>query len=351
MTDAWAFGFVCTGQSLSATTIDQNGSLALADVDQLWSRGVPTAGSARLNYCGDPSEWERVTAEDFLPGIGIALPDGLSNRHAVFLASTPSGTVAIPALVLMRAMFQPATRLLAQALKPQGIDAISYVDHSTSPPKVVIDNRPYSNFVRRVSSGWRKERPLEWLQLSRSARAATSSAQLYARSGAIDLVPPKGLAKFVFQGVMRGPVLLVSRASLTSIGVQAADSLTGLDETFDFHGAIKMWTEPQVSLARISFPAYPERKLEVSDAEWEDIAPMLDDRKLGRPLLHSKRVLLNAILYKLAHGVSWSALPYDDKVSQSSAKAFRRWTLTDRLPQVLGYLMRHRALHDSLIPA
>lgn len=56
--------------------------------------------------------------------------------------------------------------------------------------------------------------------------------------------------------------------------------------------------------------AYPS---DLSDPEWEQIEPLLPQRRdaRGAKIKHSRRELLNAILYVTRNGGSWEALPDD----------------------------------------
>ena len=50
---------------------------------------------------------------------------------------------------------------------------------------------------------------------------------------------------------------------------------------------------------------------DLKDAEWALLEPLLPAKRRGRPLKHSQRELLNAILYVVRTGGSWAMLPRD----------------------------------------
>jgi transposase len=52
---------------------------------------------------------------------------------------------------------------------------------------------------------------------------------------------------------------------------------------------------------------------DLTDQQWEQIEPLLPKRRdpRGRQATHSRRELLNAILYLTRNGCSWEALPHD----------------------------------------
>lgn len=70
---------------------------------------------------------------------------------------------------------------------------------------------------------------------------------------------------------------------------------------------------------------YPD---DLSDEEWLIIEPILVNKKTkrGRKPKHSKRELLNAILYVLRTGCQWRHLPHDFPPWKSVYTQFLRWS-------------------------
>ena len=50
---------------------------------------------------------------------------------------------------------------------------------------------------------------------------------------------------------------------------------------------------------------------DLTDAQWELIAPMVPVPSAGRPPIHSRRRIVDAILYVNRTGCSWRQLPHD----------------------------------------
>jgi transposase len=74
----------------------------------------------------------------------------------------------------------------------------------------------------------------------------------------------------------------------------------------------------------------PERRYpsDLTDQQWELIEPLLPDSPAGpagRPVEHSKREIVNAILYINRAGCSWRMLPKDFPPWQTVYWYFRRW--------------------------
>ena len=71
--------------------------------------------------------------------------------------------------------------------------------------------------------------------------------------------------------------------------------------------------------------AYPD---DFTDDEWAIVEPLLPKRKSnrGRKPKHSKREILNAILYLLRTGCQWRHLPHDFPHWKSVYTQFLRWS-------------------------
>lgn len=70
---------------------------------------------------------------------------------------------------------------------------------------------------------------------------------------------------------------------------------------------------------------YPD---DLQDEEWKLVEPILEGNRksaAGRKFIHSKRELLNAMLYVLRTGCSWRHLPHDFPPWKSVYSQFLRW--------------------------
>jgi transposase len=68
------------------------------------------------------------------------------------------------------------------------------------------------------------------------------------------------------------------------------------------------------------------RRHELTDAQWARLAPLLPAQRpaTGRPA-HDHRLIVNAILWRLATGVPWRDLPERYGPWQTVYSRFRRW--------------------------
>ena len=69
---------------------------------------------------------------------------------------------------------------------------------------------------------------------------------------------------------------------------------------------------------------YPD---DLSDQEWNQIEPILEKVKKikGRPPVHNRREILNALFYLLRTGCSWRHLPHDFPPWKAVYGQFLRW--------------------------
>ena len=65
---------------------------------------------------------------------------------------------------------------------------------------------------------------------------------------------------------------------------------------------------------------------DLSDAEWDVLAPLLEPAtRRGRPRRHALRTVVNAVLYVLRGGVPWRLLPHDFPPWRTVYDQFWRW--------------------------
>ena len=93
---------------------------------------------------------------------------------------------------------------------------------------------------------------------------------------------------------------------------------------------------------------------DLTDAEWALLQPLLPpEASRGRPRIHARRTILNAIFYVLRTGCAWRFLPQEWPAWQTVYGYFRRWRLDgtwERLHRLLRQQLRlqlHRAPEPS----
>ena len=80
-------------------------------------------------------------------------------------------------------------------------------------------------------------------------------------------------------------------------------------------------------------------RTDLTDAQWLIFAPLIPAPKPGgRPAVHQRRELLNAMLYWLRAGCAWRLLPHDLPPWQTVYHYFRCWRLEGRWRDILRVL-------------
>jgi transposase len=78
---------------------------------------------------------------------------------------------------------------------------------------------------------------------------------------------------------------------------------------------------PQPTPTRKTYPS------DLTDAEWELVAPFVAPCRIARPRKYEARCVLNAVLYLVRSGTSWRMLPSDFPPWETVYRHFRRWGL------------------------
>lgn len=76
----------------------------------------------------------------------------------------------------------------------------------------------------------------------------------------------------------------------------------------------------------------------LSDKEWEIIEPMLPHKKRTRPLIWSKRQILDGIIYQLKSGCNWGDLPKDLPPYSTVYWHYKQWRNTGVLDKMMAEL-------------
>jgi putative transposase len=90
---------------------------------------------------------------------------------------------------------------------------------------------------------------------------------------------------------------------------------------------------------------------DLTDAQWHILAPLIPAPKPGgRPAIHQRRELLNAMLYWLRAGCAWRLLPHDLPPWQTVYHCFRCWRLEGRWEHILRVLRVRERIRQGRRP-
>jgi putative transposase len=97
----------------------------------------------------------------------------------------------------------------------------------------------------------------------------------------------------------------------------------------------------------------PRRRyaIDLTDREWALLAPMIPTPKPGgRPAVHDRRELVNAMLYWLRSGCAWRLLPHDFPPWQTVYHYWRAWRREGRWERLLGVLRARERTRQGRMP-
>ena len=90
---------------------------------------------------------------------------------------------------------------------------------------------------------------------------------------------------------------------------------------------------------------------DLTDREWALLAPLIPAPKPGgRPAVHDRRELVNAMLYWLRAGCAWRLLPHDFPPWQTVYHYWRVWRQQGRWEQILARLREQERLRQGRNP-
>src|SRR5215208_1433904 len=107
-------------------------------------------------------------------------------------------------------------------------------------------------------------------------------------------------------------------------------------------------------IAMRKLPVIPPRRrypTDLTDAEWQLLAPLIPAPKPGgRPPIHDRRELVNAMAYWLRAGCAWRLLPHDLPPWQTVYHYFRCWREQELWEQVHGVLRVQERIRQGRRP-
>jgi len=90
---------------------------------------------------------------------------------------------------------------------------------------------------------------------------------------------------------------------------------------------------------------------DLTDAEWALLQPLLPaESPIGRPCIHARRTILNAIFYVLRTGCAWRFLPQEWPAWQTVYGYFRRWRRDGTWERIHRTLRQRLRLHLHRTP-
>jgi putative transposase len=90
---------------------------------------------------------------------------------------------------------------------------------------------------------------------------------------------------------------------------------------------------------------------DLTDTQWQILAPLIPQPKPGgRPALHDRRELVNAMLYWLRAGCAWRLLPHEFPPWQTVYHYWRAWRRQGLWERILGVLRAQERIRQGRKP-
>ena len=115
----WVYGLTVSAGALAATAIDKTGRDVLLPVDELATRGLPATSPKCLRvFEVDFAKTRVVPSKVYLKLFFPRAPRGLPEDHQIFELITARHRLIVPALALLRGIFQPARHIIPELVRP-----------------------------------------------------------------------------------------------------------------------------------------------------------------------------------------------------------------------------------------
>lgn len=345
----WMLDVVRSFGRTEARVLDAGGELNRVQLSELHLRGLPAvvpevSGRYKVNF----AELRPTRIEPELERLGFRFAPGVANKHGAFELLLGDHVAVLPALLLMRGLFAPSKFLLPIVFQPQALDAISWLAPTELGYRMVVDANWYKTSVR--THNVRDCAPvLAWLRCCRSAEMMMASIHMNALRGDLALRPPQATADVKLAGVWTGNRLFITELRMMSVSVNETPSLSidGFRPLIKFaarqlHGEkLGAKTEPNEFVL-----PHPDGTYEISDSEWQALAPMFTSRYSNRALLDQRR-LHDGVLRKLATGTPWRVMNYSVGDWRNAAFAYHQLKKKGLLQTLLDTLRDSRTQRCS----
>ncbi len=336
----WARRIVVSGSELAAEIESTDGKTQLLGLAELYRRGVPPGVKVvRRTLTVNFTDFVLRDSREYSAHFGMVLPNGHVGGHQVFEVLNEEQRFLVPALALMRALFRPSSKLLANMFAPSALERTCWLNHSEVGARVVIDAKWATSAAEERNSDW--EVPLGWMATHPSARRMADSIHQHAMSGCLAIDLPKGRAEVVVAGEQSPAGIFVTEVRFLTVFPSDAPDVQGAAVASQLDFVNREWAKGRTMQNTLSaeLPLSVTSNPLVTEAEWATLGPLLEGkRKRAKPYVHCQRKLFNGVLGKLASGKAWQTCAYEVGDWRNAAYAHRTWKLRGTLQQALSAL-------------
>jgi transposase len=332
----WLKSFERVDGKLHGVAVSPAGIVEYQSPEKLGKLKLPPSTKAGVTAVTDFSDWKREPATEYLEMLGMN--PGLAGGHDVFKIQRGRLELIVPALLVMKALFNPPTPLFPYLFMPAGLDLVCAPTWSEE--GVDIRVLPYNvrNWLSESSNAL-----LRWFYFYPSARNTWQSVYRYASRGVCSLDLPEARAKISVRGQTVDNKVLVSNLELIELDfLDHPNAWSGNQPTsIQFFKGCR----DSQSVTRHNHLIPGLNGWELSDEEWEAVAHLFPPHPQAVPR-ERRRAVLSAILSKLGTGVGWKAADWSAGTTTGSQVYYRRMVKTGVWVQfekvVLDIRLSHR---------
>lgn len=261
----------------------------------------------------------RVEVGEYLRGVGLEHLDG--RCQVAYVVPTETGTIVIPAQVMVLATLGPQEPCRRLLLEPSSLSELMEVFADGPGRRLQVE--ALSDIYNRESLVQR----LTWLLTYPSAHAAWGSVYRHALDGRFDMRLPKAEVVASAHGRLEGSTLFVTDLNLLELTPMEDPfpfAAAGAPTTFVFNNKVSIrnthgHAAAPAAEARIASSGAVQP---LSDAQWaavEQLVKVKEPKRPGRPRAHTLRDVVECIRLKLGTPYSWSKCPGDKALVQSAS--------------------------------
>lgn len=336
----WAQSIVPRNGQLLASVVDASGRQSHLPLEKLSTQGLPTSGERfrpRLPF--RVSNLQATSPDEYLDHFGIKA-QAADCMQAVYMLKTYRGKCVIPALALIRGLFQPSQVLLADLFRPQSVERMAIADPDNAKRVKIV--APWSKL--QIKSSGCLLRTLEWLLWEPSAAKLARSIHRHAMSGRIDLdvslIPPD-LEIFTF-GDRKGNTTFVTSTNALKVTLSAHSSFNA--------GQLHLLSQSTAGMK--NSPLHVERTgtggLRLTNAEWERVGQHVPRPKRGAVTKHDLKTVFENVLAYAAGDISTQAgLKALDGATPVDLTYYRSWKNAGIFKSMVDELNRLRTEQGS----
>lgn len=335
----WAESIGAREGRLVASIVDSKGGRRLADLEELTTRGLPTAPSSNMRFRKVPLwQLQKADAAEYGGAFGFDPTHCDTSRHVVYSLEWTGRKWLVPALALLRGIFKPNRLILPAMFRPQALHHLCVPN--VSGEGLVTVTAPWS-----ASSRDRRTDPrplLTWLACDERGQRTAGSVHEHAMRGQLGLVLPQVLGDVSVQGIAVGRSVFVTSFNVNCIYQDGLDDTIG--PTSGRRVPLSCTRDPR-SMRGIAYAQAAALRFDgavkLSDAEWAAIEPMVRPVRRASRAVVDLRAIVNGVLARLA-GAKWASLGESGIPSVHYLYYFRKWARTGLMQTLLDVLAELR---------